>query len=217
MYYALTTYNRLNILTLSLESLVQCEFPPDSHLIVSDDCSSPDVQKFIKDTFSKPIKNLDVKLIFNKINVGCDRNMVRVIRECFLKSNDKFVISIDSDAIYNPRWIHKLLSAKEQIKENIGMLGVFNTTNHSVVGDYNEDILIKESLGGFAVLLNKDVFLHPSLNFQSWDWSYVMLCGRLKYRIFCTKKSYAEHIGVIGTHSEHGGGDQATNFIAQGD
>jgi glycosyltransferase involved in cell wall biosynthesis len=213
MYFALTTYNRKEVLEKSLESLIKTDFPENSNLIISDDKSSPDVIDYISSMFKNPIKNLSIKLIFNNINVGCDRNMIRVIRDCFFESNDQFVITIDSDAIYNPKWIYKLLEAKESIKGPIGMLGVFNTSSHGPGEFYNDYVVKKKSMGGFVVMLNKDLFFSKSLNTLSWDWSYVDICKNSSYGIFCTKNSYADHIGHIGVHSNGSNIDRASNFI----
>ena len=215
MYFALTTYNRMQFLQPSLDSLLVSEFPPGSHLIVSDDCSSPDIQEYIRSRFNEPVKNLNVKLIMNKVNIGCDVNVVRAIREAFFSGGEQFVIVTDSDAIYNPKWILKLLEAKSQISEEIGMIGVFNTQEHKQIEEYNENLIVKSSLGGLAVMLNRDVFMNQALMFRAWDWSYSYLCGRMKKRIFCTRNSYVEHIGDLGTHSTDGySSSKAINFVA---
>jgi len=219
MHFALTTFNRLDILKTSLESLLKSDFPPDSHLIVSDDGSSKDVKDYITESFERTIPNLTVKIFLNKINVGCDLNMFRVIRECLFDTKDKYIVTIDSDAIYNPKWIRKLIEAKSQITDGIeiGMLGVFNTPNHPTIKDYNDSIVIKKSMGGFTVMLNRDIFLYRTLSAISWDWSYVGLCNKFKCGIFCTKKSYADHIGTVGFHTTSTSFDRAKDFIPEGD
>ena len=215
MWLALTTCNRFEVLQLSIHSLLRSSFPEGTHLLISDDCSSDKkAVEFLKIMSSVKINNLTIETIFREKRLGCDSNMVETIKSCFIKSNDPFVVTIDSDAIYNPQWLNKLIEAKNTVTDKIGMLTIYDSNWHGSRGSYNDILNKKDDVGGFACMLNRDIFMSPEIKVTSWDWSYVNLCKKLNYLILSTKVSYAQHIGKSGEHSDGSSNwDHAENFV----
>ena len=218
MYLALTTYNRFDILQRSIKSLFMSLFLPDTKLVIADDCSSDvRVKTFLSDIVKSTISNLSIELILREKRLGCNQNMISTIKYCFEKSKEQFVISIDSDTVYNSQWMIKMIEAKDSVKnDKIGMLTIYDSTWHGTEKQYNNFLKTKHDLGGFSCLLNKDLFMLPQLKIEAWDWSYVNLCKSNNYLMLCTLNSYVQHIGKSGEHSDGSDGwDHAANFIGE--
>lgn len=217
MYLALTTCNRFDILQQCMKSLLSSSFPPGTNLFIVDDCSNDArVKEYLISISKQTVQNLSIELTFNQRRWGCNRNMVSTIRDCFRKISDQFVITIDSDAIYNPQWIIKLLEAKDSVKDDkIGALTVYDSSWHKTNKEYNNFLKIKDDVGGFACMLNRDLFMLPELRVEAWDWAYCDLCKSKNYLILCTLKSYAQHIGKEGEHSYGNDWDHANNFVGE--
>jgi GT2 family glycosyltransferase len=218
MYISLTTYNRFEYLERSLQSLWKTDFPPDTHLVISDD-NSTDIRVIELLASLAPPKNVDLDIIYNLVNVRCDANMVRTIKYCFSRSNDPYVITIDSDVLFNPQWLNKLLEGLDMVKDiKVAGLSVFNTVfYHPIMSEYNDFLYEKSNLGGFCAALNRDIFMRQDLRVDQWDWSYVELANKEGYRWFCTRPSYVQHFGAHGKSSSLDGYyDTADDFVGEG-
>jgi glycosyltransferase involved in cell wall biosynthesis len=71
----LITYNHESFIAESINSVSCQEYPGNIHLIVSDDCSTDQTQKVIKETISDVPPNVIVHPILRKQNVGGLRNL----------------------------------------------------------------------------------------------------------------------------------------------
>lgn len=215
MWLAMTTFDRFDIFQESIISLLKCLFPEGTRLFIADDCSSDSRVKQLLYSISRTKRdNLIVDVMFRSKNTGCDPNMVDTIKTVFLKSGEQFVVTLDSDAIYNPQWLFKMIEARDSVKDKIGMLSVYDSNFHVIDKPYNDLLNRKKDVGGFACMLNRDIFLSPDLRVFAWDWWYVDQCKKRDYAILCTKVSYAQHIGKHGTHLDGTDKwDQAPNFV----
>lgn len=203
MWLALTTCDRFDVCETSINSLMKSDFPEDTHLIIADDCSSDNRVKMLLYAISNKFhKNLTIKIIFRTQRFGCDRNMISTIKAAFEKSSDEYVVTIDSDAIYNPKWLKKLIEAKDSVSGKIGMLSAYDSIWHKPKAPYNDLLNVKADVGGFACMVNRDLIMSPELKTESWDWSYIELCRKHDYLILGTKVSYVQHIGKHGAHSD---------------
>ena len=85
MNIAMTCYNRYSYLLRSIKSLFNSNFDEPTKLYLFDDNSEdPKVKKLLESLGSKD--NLEVNLIFNKKNIGCDPNMLLKIQKKTLSS-----------------------------------------------------------------------------------------------------------------------------------
>lgn len=198
--------------------MLASSFLPDTKLVISEDCSSDSrIKPFLIEVAKTPIPNLSMELSFREVRVGCNPNMVSTIKYCFIKSEEQFIISIDSDTLYNPQWMVKMIEAKDSVKnDKIGMLTVYDSTWHGIDKSYNDFLKTKHDLGGFACLLNKNLFMLPDLKVEAWDWSFGDICKKNNHLLLCTLKSYVQHIGKSGEHSDGSdNSDHANNFVGE--
>ncbi len=218
MYLSMTTYNRPEYLKQTLDSLLKCNFPLDTHLVISDDHSTdPDTINMLNSIHST--NNLDIQILRRPHTLRCDRNMVETMKYCFSKTDDKYLITIDSDVIFNKEWMNKLLQGYCSIPINIPIAGVtaFNVTEtHPILNpNFNDLLFEKVNIGGFCAMINRDLLL-DNLRVDQWDWAYVDKAQSKGYRFFSLNKSYVQHIGQHGK-SVGGNGyyDRALDFVGE--
>ncbi len=215
MNVAMTCYNRYSYLLRSIKSLFNTNFNEPTNLFIFDDASEDVRIKKLLESLGRK-ENLNVNITYNKKNIGCDPNMLLSIKVAFDNTDDDYVITTDSDAIYNPEWYNNLKDRTLEIKENIAGVSTFNTPSHPTIKEYNEHLVEKESLGGFALAINRDLFKQISSNQPSWDWTFTKIAKEQNLKMLCTKDSYADHIGKYGVHSIQGDeGDEAQNFLGE--
>lgn len=217
MNVVLPTYNRLDYLKRSTNSLLDSEMTEEDFVWVYDDAS---FEEGVKDFLLKNESD-KFKVSFNEKNLGCDLNVYESIKKTFQSTTEDFVVVTDPDAIYNSQWL-EFIKQKLSTHKNIGLLSVFNTENHLEVEPHKDsELCIKESVGGLAVAVNRKIFerVNPNIvlpyhkNF-CWDWQCVALCRDLRYDIVCSRDSYVDHIGFIGVHSRsEKTADRAQNFL----
>ena len=221
MYIAMYTYVqdspgwafRYNFLERSLETFLKTDFPENTHIVISDDNSKDKRVKKLLCGIQEP-KNTTIEFIFRDQRAGCDRNMVSTMRHCFSKTNDRFIITCDSDVLYNPQWVRKLIESKESMPKDakIGMLTCFDTKSHKVIRSINDFVNEKKTVGGFCAFVNRDILMDPKLNLETWDWSFCAISKDKGYKFYCTKLSYVEHMGK-GKSGEGKSWDVARNFV----
>ena len=215
MNVAMTCYNRYSYLLRSIKSLFNTNFNEPTNLFIFDDASEDVRIKKLLESLGRK-ENLNVNITYNKKNIGCDPNMLLSIKVAFDNTDDDYVITTDSDAIYNPEWYNNLKDRTLEIKENIAGVSTFNTPSHPTIKEYNEHLVEKESLGGFALAINRDLFKQISSNQPSWDWTFTKIAKEQNLKMLCTKDSYADHIGKYGVHSIQGDeGDEGQNVLGE--
>ena len=226
MVISLTTYigqgvgpgpeKRFEFLKKSLETFFASDFPDNTVVHLLDDCSqSQEAVDYIMGL--KAPEHVDLHIHRHEQNMGCDPTMVENIRRCFNERGDEFVLTADSDVIYHPGWIFKLLAALSELllmDKKIGMLSCFDTNNHPFKKTINNHIIEKHSLGGFCALLNRHLFLEKGLQTETWDWKFVDLCRDNGYGMYCTEPSWVQHMGC-GKSAFGKSYDIAHNFVGE--
>ena len=203
---------RYEFLERSLPLFLASDFPPNTHIIISDDCSTDSRVKPMLCAIKTP-KNCRVEFIFRKANQGCDSQMVKTMRYGFAQTSEQCIVTADSDVLYHPLWMRKLIEAHESVKhERVAMVTCFDTKSHPVIGSYNDLVNEKKHCGGFCAFINREIFFNPSMKTESWDWQYSAIAQRLGYHFFCTKRSWVEHMGK-GKSGNGKSWDTAKNFV----
>lgn len=215
---AMTTYNRSDVLEQSLNSLSNSVVNEKSNLYISDDNSTDQKVKDIVNGFIEKTKDkFSVNFQSNQSNLGCDPNMCKIINYAFDTSNSPFVITIDSDVLYNKNWMSFMERAyHEMVKNpNIAAISAYDSRVHQSITSYNNWLNIKVSIGGLCAILRKDIF--KSLPTQvSWDWEFVKLCKERGKFLLCSNVSLIQHIGRFGAHSLDGNMyDYSDTFVGE--
>jgi glycosyltransferase involved in cell wall biosynthesis len=224
MNLSLTTFNRLGYLTQSVSSLMNTAFTVPTTLRVFDDHSEDPMILELFRSIPK-MQNLEMEFYTNTRNLGCDLNVNQAIKKSFEFCDDKFVVVLDSDGLYNPNWLSFLNRKINELQdEKIAAISIFDTPSHEVIGEYDEDLNEKRNVGGFAVAINRDVYdkVDPNVILEGhstfcWDWQFIKRAEEMNYKRLCSKKSYAQHIGAYGVHSNGSKFDFANNFTYEGD
>ncbi len=101
---AIPTFNRAKYLDRCLSYLYPQAISEPSviEIIVSDNCSTDNTYDIVQKYISK---GLTIKYFKNDVNKGMDFNF----RECYLKSNGKYVVVFSDDDIFFPGAISKIL------------------------------------------------------------------------------------------------------------
>ena len=219
MNLSLTTFNRVGYLTQSISSLLNTDFSTPTTLRIFDDHSEdPRVLEIFKSI--PKIDNLEIEFYTNTRNLGCDLNVNQAIKKSFEFCEDKFVVVLDSDGLYNPNWLNFIKRKTEELKdEKIAAISIFDTPSHAVIGKYDDDLNEKGNVGGFAVALNREVYekVDPEVILEGhstfcWDWQFIRRAEEMNYKRLCSKRSYAQHIGAYGVHSNGSKFEFAKNF-----
>lgn len=165
---ALCTFNGAKFLPPQLESFLTQTRPPDE-LTVSDDCSTDETAKIIKD-FAK-VAPFPVHLQINQKNVGSTKNFEQTIARC----TGNLIFLSDQDDVWMPQKISRMeneftedadlalvFSDAELVDENLRPLG-------KKLWDFTFPVKKREaSLGGkmFEVLLDQNVATGATMAFR---------------------------------------------------
>ncbi len=190
----LTTYNRFEVLQASLNSLMHTQFLPNTQLIVQDDAST---DRRVRQLLQQYPWRIPTEVNINTCNLRCDANVQSVIDKGFALGGE-CVFVVDSDALYHPDWMQQTMDLYQRYPK-AGVITTFNTDKHQVLEE-RDDCIVKKSMGGFAVLLKKEMYAHVKKT-RGWDWEMTRVCSEMGYEMLATKNSYVDHIGYIGTHS----------------
>jgi glycosyltransferase involved in cell wall biosynthesis len=203
---AMTVFNRSEVLKRSLNSLSETKTDYLHNLYVFDDNSTdPEVELILKEFVENTRNKFSVHIFRNESNLGCDKNMCQVINHTFKESGQDFIITTDSDVIYNQNWLNFMQQCKEEMitNKNIAAISLYDSIVHNPTESYNDIFNVKSSIGGLCALLNKEVFCNIK-TIESWDWEFVRVAKEMKMLLLCVKKSFIQHIGQYGTHSPDG-------------
>lgn len=209
----ITTYNRLQYLQPSLQSLESLKLPLET--IILDDASEDFVQKYIKSVASKNKWNVH----FNESNLGSTKNNIK--RAEFVKTEWMYIT--DSDVLYSSLFASELEKLLDFCVKNDCIGSLFNTQGsgrHTKILNQKNSYLQKESIGGVSMLIKTNLFKkitkehkkHLAPGFTGWDYAVVFYSKKNNIPIWVSKDSYVEHIGAVGAHS-NGLHDKAINFV----
>ncbi len=220
LYISLVTWERHQILEKSLQSLARCNFPPDSHLVITDDKSKdPKVLESINSFKEKVKDKVNVEVRVRAKQMMSWNNNVDNMRYCLSKTKDDHVICLESDGIYNKDFLPKFLAFKASVKstEVIGMMSLFHYGKLAEKGAYNHFLNKKEGVGAFCTMFHRRVIFGLALR-RGFDWSAIDFCKKQKLHILCSNKSYAQHIGLgpQSVNCPENSNVVAKNFIGEG-
>ena len=202
----MATCNRIDLLTMSLSSLAESCYPDDWLISIYDDCSD---EFALADLIS--VLPLRSKVTKNHQRIGADANMHNIFVD-FLRTDADALLIADSDLIYDPSW-HS--AATNLISKTDGVLSLFNTYSHSSISIHG-DLVEKQSIGGAGTILTRPIVASivgavGEYN-RCFDWRWSTFLRRSGIKIFCTTKSYVQHIGWSGFNRREIGFDYGINF-----
>jgi len=221
MEVLLTTFNRSKYLKSSIKSLLNSDLG-DSTIHIYDDCSEePKTLGILESLKDHP----QIEIAVNERNLGCDTNIALAAREIIEKTGCEYIISTDSDTIYNKEWLNFFKSqlSKPRITDFAAAISLFNASVHPVIGTYDDDLNVKESMGGMTVAVKSSYFFDmdettATINkpWFCWDWEVVYKSQEKGELLLCSKTSMVSHIGKYGVHARGDGNwDQCEDFIGE--
>ncbi len=198
LYISLVTWERHQILEKSLQSLSRCNFPPDSHLVITDDKSSnPKVLELINSFKEKVKDKVDVEIRVRQKRLQSWVNNVSNMKYCFTKTKDDYIVCLESDGIYNKDFLLKFLEFKASCdgKGTFGMMSLFHYGKLAERGAFNQFLNKKDAVGAFCTMFHRRV-IHGLTLRRGFDWAAIEFCRGQKLHVLCSNKSYAQHIGI---------------------
>lgn len=199
------TYNRKKIIEHTSKSLSEIDGIEEADIYIYDDCSTEYDIGYLKKLYpmAKEINRSDK-------NLGADFNTKRMYK-AFLKSDCDYLFNADSDLVFNEN-VLKII--KENIKNlenaNKGVIfSLINIPEHKYLKDFDENLCYKYSVGAGGVIFSRSIvelFIDKlpekyTVEIPSIDHAFCKILRENNYDIFCSKKSYLQHIGLIGQNS----------------
>ena len=205
LFIGICTYNRKNIIEYTSKSLMEIEGIEKTSINVYDDSSTEYGVEELKKIY--PIAQ---KISVSEKNLGADFNTQRMY-EAFLESDCDYLFNADSDLVFNKDLL-KIIEKNIQSLENAAKGVIFSLINipeHQYIKDFDENLCYKYSVGAGGVVFSRKVvelFINKlperyTVKFPSIDHYFCHILRENNYDIFCTKKSYLQHIGLIGQNS----------------
>ena len=213
MIFVMTTFNRPEYVRRTLDSLAYSPIYDNDVLYIFDDASDKATTDIIIDFTHSVYKNIFAH--FRPKHLGIHTNCTQSLLEAMDRSKSDYAFNIDSDTIFHPKWrdaLEKYTQALDIYNNPVGALSLFNTISHPVISDAGNGLLLKKSVGAFGSLFRKEPIntLVDMKVDKDWDWVYLEEVKKLGLPIYCSKLSFLEHIGQIGTNGPVI--DKATNF-----
>ena len=201
LYIGVTTYNRKDIVQYNAKSLLQVDKIENCEIHVFDDCSNEYNMKFKKKIYKTN------KVICNKGNLGADANAKKMFMD-FLESDCDYLFCADSDLIYTKnvlRVIENIIYKLKRANKPV-IFSVFSEKHHTTFEEFDPELCKKKFLGCAGTVMGKDIIklfienvpLRYNEEIEGIDCYYCNILNSLNYDMFCTKKSYVQHIGVVG-------------------
>ncbi len=201
LYIGVTTYNRKDIVQYNAKSLLQVDKIENCEIHVFDDCSNEYNMKFLKKIYKTN------EVICNKENLGADANAKKMFMD-FLESDCDYLFCADSDLIYTKnvlRVIENIIYKLKRANKPV-IFSVFSEKHHTTFEEFDPELCKKKFLGCAGTVMGKDIIklfienvpLRYNEEIEGIDCYYCNILNSLNYDMFCTKKSYVQHIGVVG-------------------
>lgn len=214
---AIATYNRRELLEKSINSLLQSNDLSQCNIRIYDDCSSQLSIEEIKTIIPQATITRRPK------NLGADKNCYLMYKD-FLNTEDDIFVNADADLLYHPEWLTTALALLEKTD---GVISLYNSINHNHLSTLNmggNDLLIKKSLGAAGTIFTRATIMKivesmdENSSNLSFDWKWSALLRKRGLQLYCTKRSYIQHIGNIGqNNSSLANADYGINFIPGND
>lgn len=204
--FGICTFNRKELLVKSLKSLGNVCGLERINIRIYDDCSTEYDEGFLRKIFpyADSIKRASK-------NQGADMNTAAMYED-FLQSSDEWLFNADSDLLYSADIIDRILELKDA---SGGFMTMFNCINHRTIGTEKE-FVIKDSVGAAGCLLSRNVVELILNQIQNrgfgFDVKYSRLLREHGFKLYATRHSYVQHIGVEGFNSRDINFDYGENF-----
>lgn len=195
----ITTYNRKSDLVIMAQSLKRASGFDDCALVVFDDSSHDYDEKFLQELFPS------AQIFVSARNLGSDANIYRMYHY-FLESEADIFFSIDSDLIFNDRFVDVAINT---IFDTGGVLSLYNSFKHQAGNALfvkGEPVVVKKTIGSAGVAFTSKTLKMIMENVpcsQRFDWDWCDYLNRQGIRIMVTENSYIQHIGYTGYNANH--------------
>ena len=221
----MSVYNRRTLLKQTIQSLAFTRYDGEIILVINDDCS-PDTK--IESSLCVP-ENIKIIYRRNSRNKGHNINSIDGISYCFKKYQSDFVINLDSDTLFNPDWLEKMVTAHDEYTYlAIATISGFNVNYkwHKEISDLDKKICLKNTVGGFGLLITKKFWSNYGNTIKEiiiknpkfcWDYQLCKLATKHNYLLLSLKESSLQHTGIsTGIHTNVNLADFANNFVGIG-
>lgn len=206
----ITTYNRKTILDMMSQSLYESNLSMAHSIRVYDDNSTEYGEEEIRKLFPDA-----EKITVRKINVGADANTWGMYCD-FLGSDCDYFFNADSDLIFSKNWLENGLRFLE---DTDGVISLFNTPLYDAVEEKG-DIIVKKIFGAAGTLFSRECIneLVEANNAGVFspdfiDWGFCKYFNEQGKKLYCTKKSYVQHIGLYGFNCDTKGFAYGDYFV----
>lgn len=223
------TYNRVEKIYKSIESINKSFIPDDFLLVVVDDGSEEKID--IKTNCNHVIINKNKNYgISNGLVLGWD-----YIYNMYIP----YMLNLDSDVILSKNWLSQIMRVHKSEK-NKNITTGFNGKFHKIIED-NDKFYTKNSIGGINILFDRSTYpeIRPCLTeyktipkkenllnslenygknpkihniYSGWDWGLMKICDDKNIKKICTKPSVVQHIGDVGFTSDPKNFEQCLDF-----
>lgn len=191
----LTTYNRIEYLVQTLNSISQIDYK-DLVVVIVDDNSNEATKKILND-FSLP--NISITRIYKNENKGIKDSLRLGFEYAF--SFCEYAMNLDADAIVKPNIIQELLKLKKEYPNNI--VSGFNSKNKNNDGTLRNPIIeeketyyTKKYCNGINMLMSKSNYNSIVSKTLGVDGNWDFNTHNYTDRFIISKPSLVEHIGL---------------------
>ena len=194
MTIAVATYNRIEYLRILSKSLAACKLIAECNLRIYDDCSSALSDRDLRDLFPDA-----QEIIVRERNLGADGHLHQIYLD-FLKTEDELLVVIDSDLICNPGFVEFIVA---NIDRTDGMMSLYNSISHDPIDEYDEVFLLKAHVGSAGTVFKREIvkliIANEQLDYRTrYDWEWSAYLTGVGIRLFVTRESLVQHIGIYG-------------------
>lgn len=208
----ITIYNRRKTLERMISSLFASNLKHDGvewTVRVYDDCSNEYDESDVRSMFPT-----DIDYYRHDRNHGSDYNIGFMYRS-FLETGDDILFNCDSDLVFDKGWIAAMLNF---LSKTDGVLSLFNTKAHEIC-KIEGDLCTKKDIGSAGTAMTREAVETICNNISeresnsSLDYNWCALYGKMGKKIYCTNRSYVQHIGIDGFNSSGGRFDIGDGFV----
>jgi len=195
---AIPTYNRRSVVSITSRILQTMPWLKDVNLRIYDDCSELSVAEL------RQFYPTACEILKRGTNFGADAH-IPVIFENFLKTNDDWLLMLDSDLIVSEKLLAEI---RTRLPLTDGFLTVYNSYRHATTStEVIEEVPfdLKASAGSAGTVLSRDLAQQALESLNSgpqFDLRMAQLFRRRKIRLLASPQSYVQHIGFDGANCQ---------------
>ncbi len=205
------TYNRFENLLILSKCFQHVKHIEKHHLRIYDDESTTFSLHEIQKVFPSA-----KQIIRNVRNLGADRNLYSLMVD-FLKSDDDVLFVCDSDLIMHPECLWFI---ENTIDKTEGIMSVYNSARHPSYDIADNDFLLKKSIGAAGSVFTRKMIEQviqavPEKFANYWDWAISFYLQSISKKIYVSKQSFVQHIGIKGENNTILSLDYGINYQPQ--